>query len=386
MRFSVIKNERGSALLIALTLLGLVFMLGAMAIENSQTECTLSFNKIHADNAFYVAQAGGRHAFTELLADSSWTAGFRAQGFGEGEYSVVIVDSTSDSALIDTIIIRSTGVCDGARSTIEMWVVPSVVNPFEHAMFGKSLVDIRNSFVTDSYNSDSGTYADTRLVEGGDVGSNGDVIVANGAFIGGDVASSLLGGTDVNAGATVTGTVTDTAPEQEIPDIPQSEFDWAATVNDAGTGITPASDYDPVSGVLLSSGTVTLTSGVYYFSDITLKNSASLQLAPGAEVTIYVTGDIELKNSSEMNATGDASDLIIYSQGDFILKNSGDIAAVFYSTTGTADLRNSGEFSGAIVADVIIAHNSANFHYDRTLGDIERDGEETVEMVAVREI
>jgi len=32
-------------------------------------------------------------------------------------------------------------------------------------------------------------------------------------------------------------------------------------------------------------------------------------------------------------------------------------------------LRNSGEYYGSIAANDIIAHNSALFHYDRSLGD-----------------
>ncbi|MCD6249435.1 MAG: pilus assembly PilX N-terminal domain-containing protein [candidate division Zixibacteria bacterium] len=383
---SKLRNEKGSAILITLVIIGLVSLLGVMAINTSVSETELSFNQIHSDKAFYVAQSGARRAFAELCEDTSWTTGYSDVSYSNGLYSVQVIDSTTDSSLIDTVILRSTGEYNGAHSTVELWVVPGVFHPFEHAMFGKSLVDIRNSFVTDSYNSDSGTYAATSLVEAGDVGSNGNIIVKNGAFIGGDVVSSLLGGTSVNPGATVTGTISDTAPEQDIPDVPQSEFDWAETVNDASTGLSGSYSYNPASGTLLSTGTVTLTSGVYYFSDITLKNSASLELAPGADVTIYITGDIELKNSSEMNTTGDSGDLIIYSQGDFILKNSGDVAAVFYSSNGTADLRNSGEFYGSIVADEIICHNSANFHYDRNLGNIERDGNGDLEMVAFREI
>ncbi len=386
MRFSVINNERGSALLVALTLLGLVFMLGAMAIENSRTESDLSFNKVHLDEAFYVAQAGGRHACSELMADPTWTAGFQDRAFGDGEYSVVIVDSTSDSTLGDTVVVRSTGTCDGASSAIEFWLVPGVSHPFEHAFFAKSSVEIKNGFTTDSYNSDSGTYAATRLVEAGDVGSNGLITVHNGAYIGGDVASATLGGTDVNGGATVTGTISDTAPERDVPEVPQSEFDWAETVNDAGTGMSGSYTYDAGTGALESTGTVTLNSGVYYFSSIILKNSAELVLAPGAEVTIYITGDIEMKNSSAMNEGGEPGDLLIYSQGDFVLKNSGGMSAVFYSPNGSADLRNSGDFYGSIVANDIIAHNSANFHYDRRLGQIERESEDGMVTVAYREI
>ncbi|MCK4518314.1 pilus assembly PilX N-terminal domain-containing protein, partial [Candidatus Babeliales bacterium] len=327
---SKLRNEKGSAFLITLIVIGMVSLLGMMAINSSVSESELSFNQVHLDKAFYIAQSGARRAFAKLCEDTSWTVGFLNVAYNDGLYSVAYIDSTTNPYLDDTVIVRSTGEYDGAHSTIELWIAPASFNPFGYAMFGKSLVDIKNGFVTDSYNSDSGTYADTRLVEAGDVGSNGIISVDNGGYIGGDVASSLLGGTTVHPGATVVGTISDTAPEQDIPDIPQSEFDWAESVNDASTGISGSYSYDPVSGTFYSDGVVTLSSGVYYFSDITLTNSASLELAPGAEVTIYITGDVEMKYSSSMNVTGDSDDLIMYSQGDFVLKNSGEVNAVFY--------------------------------------------------------
>lgn len=386
MRHGKSMNERGSALLVTLALLAMVFLLGTIAIQNSVNETDLSFNQLHDDQSYYVAQAGARRAFCELCNDPTWTTGFNEISFEDGHYTVVVLDSTADTTLFDTVILRSTGESDGAHSTIEFWVTPGTYHPFEYAMFGESLVDVRNSFVTDSYNSDSGTYAATSDTQEGDIGSNGTVTVANGAFIGGDVSSSTLGGTSVNLGATVTGTISDTAPEQEVPDVPQDQFDWAEVNSDALTGISGSYTYDPVTKSLLSGGNVELSDGVYYFSSITLKNTASLTIAPGASVTVYVTGDIELKNSSEVNASGDPSNLVIYSQGDFVLKNSGDISAVFYSPDGIADLRNSGEFYGSVVADTIICHNSANFHYDRNLGNIELEDVGDMTVVAYREI
>ncbi|MFH2037481.1 MAG: pilus assembly PilX N-terminal domain-containing protein [Candidatus Zixiibacteriota bacterium] len=381
-----IHDEKGSALLITLSLLFMLSILGILALNNSNTEVDLSYNQSHVDGAFYIADAGAKHALCKILAVPGWDSGFTDVSFGDGMYSVFVVDSSTNAALYDTILLVSIGNIGASEVTVEYTLAPDVSHPFKYAMFGKNIVDIRNSMSTDSYNSDSGSYWTTRLTTDGDVGSNGNIIVKNGAFVGGDVATSLTGGLSVNPGATVTETVTDAAPEQDVPDIPQSEFDAAAATNNNLTGISGSYTYDPATYSLTSSGNIELGDGVYYFSDITLMNSASLTIAPGADVTIYVTGDIELKNSAEMNSGGDASDLIIYSQGDFVLKNSGDIAAIFYSPSGEADLRNSGAYSGSIVAYDIIAHNSFDFHYDRNLGKITREGDGDLNQVAFREI
>ena len=381
-----IKNPRGSALLVVLALILLASAAAMVTLDAANTEIELSYNQIHEEQAFYVAESGAIRAFSTLNVDSAWRAGYTDVSFSEGVYTVTLRDSTSDSSLVDTVLVQSTASVDGCRSTVELTLVPDLINPFTYAMFAKNFVDIKNSFVTDSYNSDSGSYAATQLWDGGDVGSNSNISVNTGAVIGGDVSTALLGGADVNPGATVTGTISDTAPEQDIPTISDEEFDWAESVSAAGPGISGTYSYNSSTKVLQATGPFTLGSGVYYFSSITLMNSASLQIAPGAEVTIYVSGDIEMKNSSEVNVGGNAADVFIYSRGDLYLKNSGDISAVFYNPDGVADLRNSGEFTGSIVANDIICHNSANFHYDRMLAKIQRKGRDNYDMVAWGEL
>jgi len=363
----------------------MIALIGVMAVTNSTTDMDLSYNNLHNDEAFYVAEAGGHRAVSQLIEDKTWRDGYSDISFGNGVYSVVVADSTTDSTLADTVVVTSTGIVEGAMTNLQFEVAPKIYNPFKYAMFGDELVDIRNSMHIDSYNSDSGTYWSTRLDADGDVGSNVDVVVANGGFVGGDVQSATLGGIDIHPGATVTGDTSDTAEEQELPPIPQAAFD-SALANMNLDSISGSFTYDSVTHDFSSEGTVTLGSGVYYFSTITLFNSANLVLSPGAEVTVYVTGDIEMKNSATVNDGGDPGDLIFYSQGDFVLKNSGDIRAVFYSPDGSADLRNSGEFYGSIVANDIVNHNSANFHYDRTLADINIGGIGDYEVVAFIEL
>jgi hypothetical protein len=376
------RNSRGSALLVALALMLLVAFVAIISVEEASTDIELSYNQIHEEQAFYVAESGAIRAFALLNTDSSWRDGFTDEPFGEGVFTVALRDSSDEAGLDDTVIIRSQAFVNGGRSTVEFTLIPDLVNLFGYAMFADHFLDIKNSFVTDSYNSDSGKYAATRLDEGGDVGSNGTISINLGAQIGGDVATSLSGGAVVHPGATVTGTVSDTSPEIDLPSIPDEEFAWAESVSEAKTGLSGACTYKSGTKELDATGPFTLESGVYYFSSISLRNSASLKLAPGAEVTIYVTGDININNSAEINVGGDCSDLVFYSRGDLYLKNSGNIRAVFYNPDGTADLRNTGEFYGSIVANDIIAHNSANFHYDRSLSEIQRKGKDNFDLVA----
>ena len=117
-----------------------------------------------------------------------------------------------------------------------------------------------------------------------------------------------------------------------------------------------------------------------------LLNSGYIGLAPGAEVEIYLEGDLEAKNSSAINDGGQPSSLQIFSSGDLVLKNSGDIYAAFYSPNGDADLRNSGDFYGSIMSNTSIVHNSAGFHFDRDLLNSDREWIVGMQMIAWREL
>lgn len=378
------NNNRGTALILTLFLMGMLSVIAVMAVNNSNTDMELSFNSQNSGKAFYIAEAGAKRSLSQINNNPGWDSGYANISFGGGEYSVDVTDSSTNGLLLDTILLVSTGETHAARSIVEFTLAPEETHPFKYAMFGRDTVDIRNSLLTDSYRSDSGSYFATREDSCGDAGSNGNIIVANGALIGGDVTTSLDSGLSVNPGATITGDTTSTAPVQDVPTIPQSEFDAAAATNDNATGILGPYTLD-ASGAFQTTGAVTLTGGVYYFSSFVLKNSASITVAPGASATIYVTGDIEIKNSGDINPGGTPSDLMFYSQGDVILKNSSDAYAVFY-TDGIADLRNSADFYGAVVATKVLGHNSAGFHYDRLLGDIVKKSTSSWEIVAWREV
>jgi len=379
-------SERGSALLVVLCLMGMLTLAGLYAVRTSNTDMDLAFNKVNSEQAFYIAEAGAKRGVAELIKDDTWNAGFVDMPFGSGTFTVVVADSTTDPALDDTVIVTSTGASRDAMATVEITIVPEYIYPFRHALFADDMVDIRNSMRTDSYNSDSGSYWSTQANEDGDVGSNGVVEIKNGAIIGGDASTSLTGGLTVNPGATVYGTTSDAAESETLAEIPSEEYDWALANSQVSTGITGSYSYDPGTYAFSTNSSVELQGGVYYFSSFTLLNSAALTVAPGEEVTIYVTGNIEIKNSGDVNPDGDPSALTFYSQGDLILKNSGTIHGLFYSPDGTADLRNSSDFFGAIVANDIVAHSSAEFHYDRELEKVKKGKTGDLDLVAWKEL
>ncbi len=383
----IIKTENGSTLLVILALMAIITIASLTAVNQATTDVDMTFNQLHKDQAFYIAEAGLKQALAKLSENPYWDSGFVDIDYDGGTFNVVYIDSFSDPGLFDTVIIRSIATMQDSRSGVETYLVPLEFNPFKYAMYGDELVDIRNSMTTDSYNSDSGSYAESVLSENGSVGSNGDVIVKNGATVSGDAITSLEDGLNINAGAVILGDTTSVAPVHDLEIVPQSEYDWAEATSISSTGISGTYDYNPVTKTFeADDGDVVLESGVYFFSSIILSKDAAISLAPDAEVTIYITGDIEIKNSGDINADGTPSDLVFNSQGDIVLKNSGTISAVFYCPEGSADLRNSSDFYGSIIANDIVAHNSAGFHYDRELDSYRRASQIYKEQIAWREV
>ena len=224
---NLFKNNRGSALLTALALMAIISIVAISAVDQATTDVEISFNQHHDKQAFYIAEAGLNSALAKISENPYWDSGFVDVPYQDGLFSVLYIDSTTDASLFDTVIIRSLATVQDCRGGVETWLVPLQFNPFKYAMYGDEVIDIRNSMTTDSYNSDSGTYAATVLSENGSIGSNGDVIVKNGATVGGDAITSEDGGLDINSFATITGDTTSIAPVHDLEVIPQSEYDWA---------------------------------------------------------------------------------------------------------------------------------------------------------------
>ncbi|KAA3634258.1 MAG: hypothetical protein DWP97_07425 [Calditrichaeota bacterium] len=179
MKINHLQSESGAALVITLTIMALLFMVALSSVDRSDTNVDMTFNQVHEEQAFYIAEAGAKRAFIQLNESNEWRDGYYGESYGEGTYTVTVLDSISEPALLDTIIINSIGKVDGAEAVIVLEAAPRIYNPFRYALYADELVDMRNSFETDSYNSDSGTYASTLLNTSGDVGSNGIVSANN---------------------------------------------------------------------------------------------------------------------------------------------------------------------------------------------------------------
>ena len=113
---------------------------------------------------------------------------------------------------------------------------------------------------------------------------------------------------------------------------------------------------------------------LYVTGDITLKNLAEIVIVdtnPDASLTLYLGGDFEGKNGSALNnLTADASKLEIYgldSCQSMIFKNSTNLYGAIYAPEADVTFDNSADAYGAVVAETFEQKNSATFYYDVSL-------------------
>jgi len=249
-------------------------------------------------------------------------------------------------------------------------------------------VTMINSSCTDSYNSDSGSYGATLDYTLATVGSNGTLYLDNIAVVGGDAISAIEGGVIIDNKALVRGDTISGVDPFPIDDVPAAEFAEAELINSALDGMSGGYDYDTLTHELNVGAlqTLVLESGTYYFSDINTEQNAVIELAPGAEVVIYMTGDLTIGNSSEVNPGGIPANLQIYSSGSLLsLGQNTELTAAFYGPDATFLLENYTDFYGSVIAEYILFRNNVCFHYDRKLAEIEKGETGDYVVVAWRE-
>jgi hypothetical protein len=380
-----VTNNNGSALLITLALMLLLTSAALVAVNESTTDVQLSFNQMHEEQAFYLAEAGAQRALVQLNIDDDWRDGYISVAMGDGSYSVAVEDSASQPPLDDTVLIVSTGFLDGTEATVEFTTVPVYIYPFRYAMFADAGIRLDRETCTDSFNSDSGSYDATHLDSLGDVGTNGTVESARQVDFGGSISTATPDGITLGEANTVTGDTTTTADSVDLAIIPDSEFEWAKSISSAPLGLS-GSGYSYNNGnrtlSMGSSSELILTSGVYYFSDILMGQDSKITLAPDAQVTIYVMGDVVFNQNSTVNDGGAPSALQVYSAGGTLQFNQGNtFYGSFYGPNAHIQYDQTTEVFGALVGNTIQLDRGACFHYDRNLANI-RHGT-TGEMMAV---
>ncbi|UCD64439.1 MAG: hypothetical protein JSW34_03125 [Candidatus Zixiibacteriota bacterium] len=367
-----VKSNLGGALIIALGIMLMLTIAALMAVNRAETDINLSFNQLHYDQSFYVAEAGLRRAFQDLNDDNAWAAGYADVVFEEGTYWVAVDHWYPTEPLRDTVDVRATGRVQAACANVRALIVPELLFPFDYAVYGDDSILLDQNTNTASYHSDpdSGTFATTLLDSLGDVASNGTVTLDNSASIGGDASSSADPGVIMDPTCTVTEDTASGLPPYPLEPIDEEAMADAMANNDNLTGISGTYDLGADTSLAVGNGdSVHLATGIYYFTDVTLDENSTLTVDDG--VTIYMSGDMLLSNNTSVNPYNDPADLLIISTGSIqTVGNDVDLHVLFYGPDADVYLANSCVVYGSIVANSVVIKNTASIYYDRALAEI----------------
>ncbi len=275
--------------------------------------------------------------------------------------------------------IECTGIAGGREKVVGCTL--EYQGPFEFAVFGEAGMLLHNSSKVDWYNNDED---DAPLQIGTNSTAAGAITLKNSAWVNGHVVVGVGGDPDVavsNKGDIEGGTFV--APEEyELAEITVPE--WLDSLPSSGsikknTKISSSGKYSDIN--LKNSKKIEITDDVvlYIEGDIILGNSADIEIAEDASLTLYLGGNIEQKNSSSVNNnTKDAKKLQIYgleSCTSLDFKNSSDIYGTIYTPNADVVMHNSNKTYGSIIAKSLDWRNSVELHYDVSLRDVDADDE-----------
>lgn len=368
-----LSTQHGSAILITLALIVMLSLVGSLALRRAGTDVDLAFNKVRSDQALQLAEAGLQLSIAKLSNDLTWRAGIANEHLGNGTFSVAVLDSSSGVILGDTLILRASAVAAGAPQSVvvlETWMIPERQRIFMNTLFGGTSLRFEDNACTDSYNSDSGTYASTMDTIGGNAGSNGPAVMTGNTLVHGNLSTALNGGITMSGGSIVVGDTTSTATPQILYPIPPSDIANAQANNTSPAGVSgdfifKSPDY------LVVKTDVTLQSGVYYFTGLEVKSNANLIIAPGAQVTIYLTGKLALSGAGTMNADGAPANLVINSTGTKVgFANNSEFRGALYAPNAKFLNQDNNQVYGAITAKEVHVKNGTCVHYDRALSNL----------------
>lgn len=363
-------NESGAAMFVALAIMIMISLLGMSAVQMSTTDMSITENFQQDARSFYLAEGGIEHAYGILRDTSTWRTGLSDQSAGGGEYDVFVRDVATDPALGDTVVFVSVATRSIAKTSIEVKFAPT--RPFRWAAFADDHMDLNGGTYTDSYDSDSGSYAATMLPTGGDVGSNGYVDISGDAEINGDAGTASAGDLSIGGSAYVGGDTTTTAPMQVFDPVSQDDVDYAEANNTAPGGLSGTFNFNAGNKSLRVNpgNTLTMMGGIYYFSSMDL--SGDIVIPAGETVRLYIDGDIQLQSQAKVNIAGKPNQLQIYSRGSQIRINGGaELRSVVYAPDTEIRLTGGGDLYGAYVGNVATDNGGSNFHYDRSLDEFE---------------
>lgn len=282
--------------------------------------------------------------------------------------------------LITALAVTSTG----GRKMVQAEVAQYPGSAFQYGLFatgtGCGAVSLGGGATTDSFNSSLGTYNQTKVSTGGDVGSNGNVQISGGSTIGGSVGSPI---TPSVVGACPGAPLSINGNSGGLVNLPGNQIDPINSIAIPTPTVPSTSGPDQRNPATLSAGnygnitltnhtTLVLNGGTYNINSISISGQATIVINNPVILNVQGTGQntpIDLEGGSVTNNTGLAADMQINYAGTGTVKIAGGAATYLVVDAPNANVALVGNTAiyGAIVGNTISDQGGAAFHYDSSV-------------------
>ena len=276
-----------------------------------------------------------------------------------------------------------------SRRMVQSEVALTPTPPFPYGMYATGTtcgaLQLGGGATTDSYTSAAGSnYASSHSSTGGDVGSNGNVLMnGNSTQIGGSVGVptattgacpaglTTLGGAGFLPPALVNkveaaGPFNFPTPPSPVPPPPTTN---EPKIGKSGANLLPGT-YGNIS--VTAGGTITIAPGTYNINSISLAGNSNLVISPSGSVVINVAGvgqstPIDFSGGAITNNSLIANSFLVNYAGTGTVKLSGNTSTYMTVYAPNADINITGgsDIYGAVIGRTIRNLGGTAFHYDK---------------------
>jgi hypothetical protein len=370
-------KRRGSALVLVTIAVVLLTLIGVGLLQVGLCSRLLAIGSAHKIEAFSAADAGlmkAIYAINEQLKSSTDISHLKATNevlpYCNGTFSYTVTPSGNGN-----YIVEATGKVGRFEKMVRATL--QFQGPFEHALIVKNNIVLKPGAVVDGYNF---TKEGEKLKFGTNTTLPANVTLGQGALVDGDLVVGAGGDPETvicAPMATITGDTYALTENVEFPSI--TVPGWLDALPSQGTisgatTLTSSARYDGINAgqgdIITIDGPVTL----YLTGNISLMNSAEIQINntnPDASLTIYLAGDLFCKNGGALNnLTQDPTRLKLFgldSCTNLSFATTGTFYGGIYAPNAMANFKSSVEIYGAIATKTFLQGQAAGFHYDAAL-------------------
>lgn len=253
---------------------------------------------------------------------------------------------------------RPIGVLASALSGVFLLAVPSAgqQDPFAitadlagQAVFSAATLTLNGNSTVDSVGTSGGSGAGDQ----GHVVSNSDVVLNGSAKVKGNATCGPGKRVQKNGGASVTGLTGALATARNPVPISLQGLDvQLAAQNDNGRIGKTNKNQSPLQGagktdlVLNGNETITIPSGTYFFTQITINGGSQLNLS--GLTRILCTGPITINGNSTVNGGGNPSLLRLWTSGRYVTLNGGALKGIVYAPLTTTTIDGGAVLTGTV--------------------------------------